>query len=56
MGRTKRGRRSYSAGEWGRNRVRVFLDPKTGLLQIEWLDGQVERLAECYGTLASTLR
>ena len=36
MARTKRGRRSYSAGEWGRNRVRVFPDPKTGLLQIEW--------------------
>ena len=36
MARTKRGRRSYSAGEWGRNRVRVFPDPKTGLFQIEW--------------------
>ena len=36
MARTKRGRRSYSVGEWGRNRVRVFPDPKTGLLQIEW--------------------
>ena len=36
MARTKRGRRSYRAGEWGRNRVRVFPDPKTGLLQIEW--------------------
>ena len=36
MARTKRRRRSYSAGEWGRNRVRVFPDPKTGLLQIEW--------------------
>ena len=36
MARTKRGRRSYSAGEWGRNRVRVFPDPKTGILQIEW--------------------
>ena len=36
MARTKRGRRSYSAGEWGRNRVRVFPDPKTGLYQIEW--------------------
>ena len=36
MARTKRGRRSYSAGEWGRNRVRVFPDPKTDLLQIEW--------------------
>ena len=34
MARTKRGRRSYSAGEWGRNRVRVFPDPKTGLFQI----------------------
>ena len=36
MARTKRSRRSYSAGEWGRNRVRVFPDPKTGLYQIEW--------------------
>ena len=36
MARTKRHRRTYSAGEWGRNRVRVFPDPKTGLLQIEW--------------------
>ena len=36
MARTKRDRRSYSAGEWGRNRVRVFPDPKTGLIQIEW--------------------
>ena len=36
MARTKRSRRSYSAGEWGRNRVRVFPDPKTGIFQIEW--------------------
>ncbi len=36
MGRTKKSRRSYSAGEWGRNRVRVFPDPKTGIYQIEW--------------------
>ena len=36
MARTKRDRRAYSAGEWGRNRVRVFPDPKTGLFQIEW--------------------
>ena len=36
MARTKRGRRSYSAGEWGRNRVRVFPDSKTGLLQVGW--------------------
>ena len=36
MARTKRDRRAYSAGEWGRNRVRVFADPKTGLYQIEW--------------------
>ena len=34
--RTKRRRRSYGAGEWGRNRVTVFPDPKTGLFQIEW--------------------
>ena len=38
MASTKRSRRGYSAGEWGRNRVRVFPDPKTGLLQIEWRD------------------
>jgi len=36
MARTRRIRRSYSAGEWGRNRVRVFPDPKTGMYQIEW--------------------
>ena len=36
MARTKRGRRGYSAGEWGRNRVRVFPDPRTGVIQIEW--------------------
>ena len=38
MARTKRSRRSYGAGEWGRNRVRVFPDPKTGRIQIEWRD------------------
>ncbi len=38
MARTKRSRRSYGAGEWGRNRVRVFPDPKTGLFQVEWRD------------------
>ena len=36
MARTKRTRRSYGAGEWGRNRVRAFPDPKTGLFQLEW--------------------
>ena len=36
MARTKRSRRSYSAGEWGRNRVRVFPDPRTGIMQVEW--------------------
>ncbi len=36
MARTKRSRRSYGAGEWGRNRVRVFPDRKTGLYQMEW--------------------
>ena len=36
MARTKRIRRSYGAGEWGRNRVRIFPDPKTGIFQIEW--------------------
>ena len=38
MARTRRSRRSYGAGEWGRNRVRVFPDPKTGLYQLEWRD------------------
>ena len=38
MARTKPIQRSYGAGEWGRNRVRVFPDPKTGLFQIEWRD------------------
>ena len=36
MARTKRSRRSYGAGEWGRNRVRAFPDPKPGLFQLEW--------------------
>jgi len=36
MARTKRDRRSYSAGEWGRNRVRVFPDRRTGIMQVEW--------------------
>ena len=36
MARTKRSRRSYGAGEWGRKRVQVFPDPKTGIFQIEW--------------------
>ena len=36
MARTKRSRCSYGAGEWGRNRVRVFPDPKAGVMQIEW--------------------
>ena len=36
MARTKRSRRTYGAGEWGRNRVRIFPDPKTGIFQIEW--------------------
>ena len=36
MARTRRRRRGYSAGEWGRNRVRIFPDPRTGVIQIEW--------------------
>ena len=48
MARTKRGRRAYSAGEWGRNRVRVFPDPKTGLLQIEWRENG-RRLSKSLG-------
>ena len=42
MARTKPIRRSYGAGEWGRNRVRVFPDPKTGLFQIEWRDQRAQ--------------
>ena len=36
MARTTQGQRGYSAGERGRNRVRVFPDPRTGVIQIEW--------------------
>ena len=36
MARARRGRRSYSAGEWGRNRVRVFPDRRTGIMQVQW--------------------
>ena len=38
MGNARRGRRSYSAGEWGRNRVRVYPDPRTGIMQVQWHD------------------
>ena len=48
MARTKRIRRSYSAGEWGRNRVRVFPDPETGLIQIEWRENG-RRLSRALG-------
>ncbi len=41
--RARSGRRGYSAGEWGRNRVRVFPDPKTGLFQIEWRENGSRR-------------
>ena len=34
-----RDRSSYSAGEWGRNRVRVFPDRRTGVIQLEWREG-----------------
>ena len=43
MARTKRRRRGYSAGERGRNRVRVFPDSKTGLIQIEWREAGCRR-------------
>ncbi len=36
MERPKRSRRSYGAGEWGRNWMRIFPDPRTGYFQIEW--------------------
>ncbi len=39
MARTRKDRRSYSAGERGRNRVRVFPDHGTGVLRIEWREG-----------------
>ena len=42
MARTKRSRRSYGAGEWGRNRVRVFPDRKTGLYQIKWREKRAQ--------------
>ena len=48
MARTKRSRRSYGAGEWGRNRVRIFPDPKTGIFQIEWRENG-RRLARSLG-------
>ena len=48
MARTKRSRRSYGAGEWGRNRVRVFPDAKTGLFQIEWRENG-RRLTQSLG-------
>ena len=48
MARTKRSRRSYGAGEWGRNRVRVFPDPKTGIYQIEWRENG-RRLTQSLG-------
>ncbi len=38
MARARRGRRSYSAGEWGRNRVRVFPDRRTGIMQVQWCE------------------
>ena len=48
MARTKRSRRSYGAGEWGRNRVRIFPDPKTGNFQIEWREN-ARRLTRSLG-------
>ena len=39
MSGRRRDRSSYSAGEWGRNRVRVFPDRRTGVIQIEWREG-----------------
>jgi len=39
MGRTKKGQQTYTAGEKGRNRCRVFPDRRTGIFQIEWREG-----------------
>lgn len=36
MARTKKDQSSYSAGERGRNRVRIFRTLKTGKIQMEW--------------------
>ncbi len=36
MRRTMKGQQIYHAGERGRNRVRVFPDPKTGMYQLEY--------------------
>ena len=36
MAATTRNQQTYSAGEKGRNRVRVFPDRKTGIYQVEW--------------------
>ena len=45
MARTRRSRRSYGAGEWGRNRVRIFPDPKTYVDASKWasLDSELGR-------------
>ncbi len=51
MARTKRSRRSYGAGEWGRKRVRVFPDPKADLYQIEWRENG-RRLTRSLGNLS----
>lgn len=40
MERTMKDQRTYSAGEKGRNRVRVFPDPKTGMYQLEYRSGR----------------
>ena len=58
MARTKPIRRSYGAGEWGRNRVRVFPDPKTGLFQIEWRDNgrRLHRKAEAKPLTLATVK
>ena len=39
MARTNKKPRVFSAGRRGRNRVRVFECPKTGIFQIEWRPG-----------------
>ena len=36
MARTRKSQQHYTAGERGRNRVRVFPDPKTGMFQLEY--------------------
>lgn len=43
MSHARKNRWSYSAGEWGRNRVRAFEHPKTGRIYLEFSDNGARR-------------